>query len=448
MPRKKKVDSLVEEVFNEILDKPIGEETEEAIIDAASYLNCERALASVEDGCKTSYRRLIWSALQFPKGELQPSTKLINGMASTHGHSLVGVEPLLAAMVKSGIMTGSGSFGIKSILGSEYNKDAASPRYTKTRISDLYYEVIKPGLQCIPLVESEVGALEPKKLSLVFPLCLSFRSLVSGIGYGISTVYPNFSPTSMYEALMKDDPSYLEPNINLLLDKKNSELKELWTTGKGRVIYSYRLSRYVNEDGRPGYLFEGDASIFAPNLKKIDKYVESGQVFIEDMTDKNGPKMFVGLVSSRGSLDISALEKLCRQCCFDATTYQLNVTDGNSAFRIPLRDWLRYTYQNFIDISTEVNKRQIKKVEFDIKVQEALPFVSDYIIKNPKASDSELCQASGLSADIIAAIISKPIGYLRKSKDNEERIRALKSKLRELKHFDPGKYAEEVIKMM
>ena len=70
MARKKKIEQLVEQVFKPILDKPIGQETEEAIIDAASYLNCERALANVKDGCKPSYRRLIWSSLQFPKGEL------------------------------------------------------------------------------------------------------------------------------------------------------------------------------------------------------------------------------------------------------------------------------------------------------------------------------------------------------------------------------------------
>lgn len=158
------------------------------------------------------------------------------------------------------------------------------------------------------MVESPQGPLEPESLSLVFPLALYMKSLVSGIGYGISTTYPNFSPVSMYKALVEDNPNLLEPNVNLLIDKKNSELQRLWETGKGRVIYSYKLKPYTNEDGKDGFMFEGDTCIFTPNLKKIDKYVELGQVFVEDMTTKQGPRMFVGLVSNRGSLKLEDLK--------------------------------------------------------------------------------------------------------------------------------------------
>lgn len=447
MARKSKADKLKETVFAEVLEQAIGKETEEAIVNGATYLNTERALANVSDGCKPSYRRLIYSALQFPKGELQPSSKLLNGMASYHPHSLTGCEPLLASMVRSGVMSGSGSFGTKSILGDE--KPAASPRYTKTMLSNLYSEILRPNLQCLKMVESPQGPLEPESLSLVFPLALYMKSLVSGIGYGISTIYPNFSPVSMYRALVEDNPKLLEPNVNLLIDKENSELQRLWETGKGRVIYSYKLTPYTNEDGKDGFMFEGDTCIFTPSLKKIDKYVELGQVFVEDMTTKQGPRMFVGLVSNRGSLKLEGLETLCRQCCFDATTYQLNVTDGKSAFRIPLRDWLKYTLDNFVGLVREVNKRNIEKTKFDIKVQTALPVVSNYIINvNPKASDRQIINELGLEAEVVSAVMSKPISYLRKNKDTTERIKALKTKLKELTAFDPLKYAESVIQRL
>lgn len=443
MARKKKVETLINQVFNTIVDKPIGQETEEAIIDAASYLNCERALANVKDGCKPSYRRLIWSSLQFPKGELQPSVKLINNMSSYHPHSLQGCEPLLASMVRTGIMSGTGSFGSKTILGED--KPAASPRYTKTRLSDTYGESIRTLMQCVPKIESPVGPLECEYIPLCFPLCLSFRGLVSGIGYGISTVYPNFSPKSLYMAMMKDDPQYLEPNVNLLIDKNKSELQKLWETGKGKVIYSYKLSPFVNEDGKSGYVFEGDTCIFTPNLKKIQKYVEQGSVFIEDLTTKNGPKMFVGLVNNRG-LKIEELEKLCRQCCFDATTYQLNVTDGKSAFRIPLRDWLRYTYTNYLEILKQVNDVEIKKVEFQIAIQEALPLISKYLVEiNIKASPKELSQKLNLHPDVVEAALEKPIRQIIQNKDTTDRIKALKAKLKELKKFNPIAYTEEII---
>lgn len=446
MAKKKKIEKLVDQVFSPIINKPIGQETEEAIIDAASYLNCERALANVKDGCKPSYRRLIWSSLQFPKDELQPSVKLINNMSSYHPHSLTGCEPLLASMVRTGIMYGKGSFGSKTILGEE--KPAASPRYTKTCLSSTYGDTIRTLMQCVPKVESPVGPLECEYIPLCTPLCLSFRGLVSGIGYGISTVYPNFSPRSLYMAMMKDDYSLLEPNVNLLIDKKNSELKKLWETGKGRVIYSYKLSRAINEDGKPGFIFEGDTCIFTPNLKKIQKYVEQGSVFIEDLTTKSGPKMFVGLVNNRG-IKIDELEKLCRQCCFDATVYNLNVTDGKSAFRISLRDWLRYTYTNYIELLKQVNVREIEKVQFQIAVQEALPHISKYLVEtNIKASVKELSQKLSLHPIVIEAALEKPIKQIIQNKDTTDRVKALKQKLKELQAFDPVTYTENIIQQL
>ena len=422
---------------------PIGKATEDAILNAASYIDNQRALANVVDGCKPSYRRLIWSALQFPKGVMQPSVEIINKMASYHPHSLDSMKFLQAAMVRSGIFQGSGSFGITSILGDI--KEPAAPRYTKTRLSDLYYELINPLLQCVDRVESPVGPEEIKYIPSVFPLCLTFRSLVSGIGYGISTVYPNFSPTSLYEAFIHNDPQLLEPNVNLFIDKRNSQLKELWETGKGRIVYVYKLSAHVNEDGKQGFLFEGDTSIFTPNFKRINKYVEAGQVFIDDLTTASGPAAFVGLVNNRG-ISLKELEKLCRGCCYDSTVYQLNVTDGSTCFRIPLKDWLSYTYNNYIELLKAVNVKKIEKVQFDILVNEALPWIADYILnKNPKASDSEICKSLKLSKEVVQAVMSKPLSHLRKNKDTTERVKSLKSKLKELQSFDPVVYTKSII---
>lgn len=443
MGRKKKIQEEILPEFRQIEVLPISQATEEAIINAASYIDNHRVLASVYDGCKPSYRRLIWSALQFPKGQLQPSVQLVSKVSCYHPHSTDSMKFLLGSMVRTGIFTGVGAFGMTSIQGEV--REPGALRYTKSCLSDLYYDALMPLLQCIPRVESPVGPEEIPYIPLPFPLALSFKGLVSGIGLGISTVYPNFSPKSLYLAYVNNDPNLLEPNVNLILDKQNSELKKLWETGKGRVIYSYKLTRHTMEDGKQGYLFEGDTEIFTPSLRKINKYVESGHVFIEDLTDVHGPKMFVGLVSNRG-LSLQDLETLCRQCCYDSTVYNLNVTDGKTAFRIPLKDWLDFTYKNYIDLLQQVNVRKIDKVKFDISVQEALPIIADYILnKNPKATDKEICNVFGMPEEIVEAVMSKPISQLRKNKDNSARIKALKDKLKELKKFNPVTYVEDLV---
>ena len=102
MPRKKK-EEVIEPKYRKIEILPIGKATEDAILDAASYIDNQRAIANVNDGCKPSYRRLIWSALQFPKGVMQPSVQIINKMSDYHPHSLESVRFLQASMVRSGI---------------------------------------------------------------------------------------------------------------------------------------------------------------------------------------------------------------------------------------------------------------------------------------------------------------------------------------------------------
>ena len=75
--------------------------------------------------------------------------------------------------------------------------------------------------------------------------------------------------------------------------------------------------------------------------------------------------------------------------------------------------------------------------------------MADYILnKNPKASDSELVKALGIPAEVIEVVMSKPISYLRANKDTAERIKALKTRLKELKAFDPVKYTENIINQL
>ena len=242
----------------------------------------------------------------------------------------------------------------------------------------------------------------------------------------------------------------LEPNVDLLIDKENSELEKLWRTGKGRVIYSYKISRQISPDGKTeGILFEGSTGIFTPNLKKFRKLENENKIFMDNLSDRNGPKLFIGRVPGARGITIEEIEDLARKCCYDSSTYMLNVTDGNTAFRIPMYDWLDYTYKNYIDLVVKVNQKKIDKTQFDIAVLEALPVISDYILnKNPKASDEEIMRVFGMPQEIVSSVMSKPISYLRKNKDTSDRIKELKTRLKELKKFDPVAYTEQIINQL
>lgn len=86
--RKKEIDLPQITQENLILQKAIGEIARDAFLDFGNYINNQRHTAFIQDGCKPSYRRLIYSALQYQKGKMIPSTTLISSVANYHPHSL------------------------------------------------------------------------------------------------------------------------------------------------------------------------------------------------------------------------------------------------------------------------------------------------------------------------------------------------------------------------
>lgn len=445
MARKKKEEDNIKVLTSEQA-KPIGQLFKEAYIGFGDYINNFRAIAHIVDGMKISYRRLIYTASTFGKSTgLVPSLELINAVSKVHSHGLSGIELANALLVRSGVFEGSGWFGKMQI--DSVDNPHSNPRYTKNRLSDLYWSIIGDLLKEVPYVESPQGAPEPTFIPLPIGLCLYQKNLVSGLGLGINVVYPNFSPKSLYQAYIHDDPKYLEPNVDLFIDKQNSELERLWRTGKGKITYVYKISRF-KEDNIEGILFEtkDGTDIFTPKLSKFKKLIEDGKVFIEDRTDETGSKLLVGRVPGARGITIEEIESIARKCCYDSTVYTINLTDGSSVFRMPLRDWLDYTIKNYISFVDKVNQKRIGEVEFNIEVQKALPVIANYIINtNPGASDKDICKALNVDEAIVKEVMSKPISYLRKNKDTSERVKALTGKLKELKKFDPAKFTEEVI---
>lgn len=412
-----------------------------------SYVNNQRAIANVVDGLKVSYKRLIYMSLLQPKGELIKSSEFVPKLSKIHPHSTVGCEDLNANLVRSGVFTGEGFFGTVNIDG-EVLPHAAT-RYTHNRLSDLYWDILGDLYKEVPYVESPEGPLEPLYLPLAIPLCLYQKNLVQGLGVAVNCLYPNFSPKSMFAAWKNNDPTLLEPNVDLILDKDNSELKKLWETGKGRLIYVYRTSRTMSDDGKAeGVLFEtvDGTDIFTPNTKVFKKLVEEGKVFIENETIQGMNRLFVGRIPGTKGITVDDIEALARKACFQASTFQLNVTDGTSVFRIGLRDWLNYTLNNYKDLIEKVNKKRIEKCKFDILVQQSIPAIGDYILnKNPKATDEEICKVLKIDQEVVSQVMSKPISYLRNNKDTSDRVKALKEKLKGYESFDAIKYTEEII---
>lgn len=449
MARSKKKDAVqvINNETEEIREVGIYDLTRDAYLAFGSYVNNWRQLPQIIDGLKISYRRLLYSSLQFPQGKKIKSVMMLGKLSECHPHSTDGSYGVIVAFVRSGIFTGQGNWGTRSINGK--CTPAAAPRYTESCVSDKYYKILGRLIKKVPYVESPVGPLEPTYIPVPVPLSLSLDSLVSGIGLGISTDLPNFSAKSMYHAYMNDDPSLLEPNIDIELDKAKSDLKGIWNEGRGRVVYKYRWSRIKGPDGNPGMLIEGDAGIFIPKLKRIYDWRSEGKVIVDNIVTQSGTKLAIYKMPNIKSITIDDIEAEVEKICVNNNTYSLNVSDGGSAFRIPLREWIKATYTNYINLVNQDNNDEIEKVKFDIKVYSNIEQVANYIInENPKAENEEIIKATGLEPEVVSAIMSRTISNLRKTKDQTEKVKSLKDKLKELKSFDAVKFTDEIINQL
>jgi hypothetical protein len=432
------------------LQRSVGDITEEAYTLYGGYVATNRALPGL-DGLKVSIRRLIYMAMQHPKGKVLPALDIISSVSRIHPHGIASLDQTAAHLKRVGVFDGNGSFGCTSIDG--IVGPPAASRYLKIGLSNLYWDmlgdIVSP--EYIGFHESPVGPLEPDSIPLPIAYCLYSPIQMSGIAVGVKTDIPSFSAKSILKAYKADDPSLLEPSVDLLIDKNNSELERLWRTGRGRVVYAYKISRQRSQDGKTeGILFESatdtSTEIFTPNLKKFSKLIEDGKVYTEDLTDDQGPKLFIGRVPGARGITIDDIESIARKICYSAKEYSCWVTDGTKAFRIPIKDWVHYTYTNYIELINRVNQKNIEKIQFQIAVQEALPFISQYLTTvNIKATEKELSEKLSLHIDVVKAALDKPIRQIIANKDNSDRIKSLKSKLKELKKFDPVKYTEEII---
>ena len=428
------------------LYKSLGDIAESAYLRFGQYCNCRRQLPDVRDGIKVSYRRVLATALEHPIGAHVSTATLIGELASRHPHDCSAMAITINNFVHSGIFDGDGNFGEIYVLDGD-STESAAPRYTKVCISQKYRKILGDLVKDVPWNDSPVEKKEPDFLPTPLPLAFILKYHMQGLGVALRTEIPSFSMKSLYQALIHDDPQLLESGVDLILDKSRSDLVGLWTKGTAKITYSYHLSRVTSDDGKTeGILFQGDTGVFQVKLsKKLKKLQEEGKITIDNVSDMNGPKMLISRVPGARGVTIDDVAKLCEEVCRNTTQYTLNVTNSETCFQIPLREWLRYTYDNYIKLLQFSVSKKITQTEFDIKVQTAMPVVAQMIMANPKVTNTEIQKATGFEIEVIEAIMAKPIGQLRKNKDNTDRIKALKERLKNLKAFDPVKHTEEVI---
>lgn len=443
--------NLKKQMENNIATKSIGELCEEAYIEYGRELNSNRALPLLMDGLKPVYRRVLYTILKSNSNHFK-TPNLIGEVLTIHPHGEKSMSGVITQLVRRGILREDANFGYYPIYGE--GMSAAAPRYTETGITEKWYKLLKPLMSFAPLIPGEVeGIMEPAYIVSALPLACVYGEL--GIGIGINTNIPSFSPKSMLEAYLHDDPTLLEPGIDLEFDRELCDFEGIWRQGKGRLIYKYHVWKDIAPDGSDGVYVSGDTLMFKPIWYKIEEWKATGHIFIRDESSGGKNLIFIGRNKGVRKVNQDMIYEECLKCCSTdfcyeeiQKQYRLGIHDGKIARYIPLREWIDITYNNYINLVSKYRQANIERIHFELLVNQYLKQVAEILLNTKEdITNQDIANQLGIDLEVVNAITRKSISTLKRA--DTERIKAnLEEELKEYERIDAKQFTNEIIENM
>src|SRR3989344_1928920 len=259
-----------EQIGNEkgVAAAEIVEQMEQAFIDYAMSVIVDRALPSVEDGLKPVHRRILYAmhtlGLDSSKATMKCARIVGETMGKYHPHGNIAIYDALVRMAQDfslryPLVHGQGNFG------SMDGDSAAADRYTEAKLSkisgDLLGDIEKNTVKMRPNFDNSLE--EPETLPAKLPNLL--LNGATGIAVGMATNIPPHNLTDVCEAIV----SYInKPEISVddLADIVKGPdfptggiisgpgIRDVYKTGKGRIIIRARTVMEEDKKGRPSII--------------------------------------------------------------------------------------------------------------------------------------------------------------------------------------------------
>jgi len=403
------------------------------------YANTQRQLTGLLDGLKPSYRRTIYSYLVSHKdNNLIKSAEVVGTtIGKFHPHGDKSVAPIITELVKRGIFLGQGNFGATFLDGQKLG--AAAVRYTEVQMNPTYLKMFNKVMKYVPKVRSEQGHLMPEYIPTPIPFALVTGSF--GLGIGINTRQPMLDPVSLMEAKINDDPKLLKAPEGVTLNIEKSELDALWTTGKGRLFYE--MKAYTgNNEGDFGIFIEGNPDVFTPRIpKSIRSEIKRGRLYIIDLSNKEGNKLFIGRNKGVRGINFNELIEEVKEGATYKRHFNLNVTNGESCYLIPMREWIGSCMDNYLSLLEDWKSDNLNKINWRIKIFNAFDKVVECLLEDTTRSDEFIAKRTDTPLEVVKDIMQKTISSLRRT-DAAKELKKLTDKKSEVEAIN---LREEII---
>lgn len=211
-----------------------------------------RSIPSICDGLKPSQRKILYYMLN---KNITKSIKVaqLSGYVSAetgyhHGEmslqqAIIGMGQNFVGSNNISLLYGDGNFGSRLNGG----KDAASPRYIFTRLSDVTQSIFKSDdFTLLNYLDDDGISIEPEWYLPVIPMVLV--NGCEGIGTGYSTYIPPFNPKDIIANLLRvlddKDPIQMIPyfrGFNGIVEKVESAEGSYLTRGKWERLSDFQI---------------------------------------------------------------------------------------------------------------------------------------------------------------------------------------------------------------
>ena len=249
-----------------------------------SKYDCERNIANVMDGLKTSQRKILYSAF---KRKLTNEIKVAQfaGYVSEHSlyhhgemslnNTIVGMAQEFVGSNNINMLMPNGQFGTRLQGG----KDSASERYIYTLLNPLTSSLFIENDQCVlDYLDDDGTMVEPEFYAPVIPMILV--NGCKGIGTGFSTDVLSYNPLELVQYLKKK------------LSKTNTSDIEL-------IPYYEGFAGKIVDLGMNRYLIKGNYEIIKADIIRVTElpigvWTEDFKTNLEKLmetTDKKGKKI-------------------------------------------------------------------------------------------------------------------------------------------------------------
>lgn len=392
-------------MMSNIVDVSLDEFIVENYFDYGNYINFNRVIPGV-DGLKPVHRRILLAMHGIAVGKLTGTVNAIGASQVLHPFGDQSVSGVISDFARLEVIESQGDFGAKLVE----SIPAAAPRYTKVGLSkeqdEYYFRLLD---YCSKHDGEEI--VEPEHLLTPIPHALIYGGFNWGLG--IISRTPGFTYQSLLAAYEEDNPDLLVPSFGYKMDKKDSELDELWNTGKGRLTLSYKVERLSSDE----ILIIGSGELFSPNLRPFNELIDSGQIKIENDSDTKVILRITRIPRAR-LVDMDEVFEIAKRVGMSRKHYDIKLVYQGKIMTISIKDWLTITMKLYKDAFNKYKSDVLLSLDKDAKVYSTLPEIAKMLINNDP--DESILKALSIEQDVLDAAKRKSLGTLRRSEFTSE----------------------------